>query len=388
VPLHPNNVLLIDTLQALPLLDGRFANLKVVNCNVATGEKRGCFSIVFRADDTIEGKPVALKFFDLNPSAISDVYRRTAFERESKILQTLLTRERCLQLVKAESHYILNFPGGFALPCSYFAVEWLDEEVDEYFLGKSLIPSADKLRLFIDILLAIEALHGRDVFHRDIKADNIRAVRRAVRRIVVAIDLGTAARLDSPPIGVPYAHAVGAPAYAAAESICGLAGNRTLAPLTDHYALGCLLFELFNRDFFFVAVQTLNPSLHARYSAIALGVTEKTDPLKQIAQLKEGLKHYARGVAPVSIDGVGSTCDPATAGLLNDVLARLTHIDYRERDVKLEWVRQRIGCAVRVLENEKAYQLKLRASRERKAKRIQRALELDARIRNRQLSIH
>src|ERR1700685_1037236 len=105
MPIHPNNLLLIKTLEALPLLDGRFANLKVVNCNVATGEKRGCFSIVFRADDTIEGKPVALKFFDLNPSAISDVYRRTAFERESKILQTLQTRERCLQLVKAESNY-------------------------------------------------------------------------------------------------------------------------------------------------------------------------------------------------------------------------------------------------------------------------------------------
>lgn len=385
MPIHPNNLLLIKTLEALPLLDGRFANLKVVNCNVATGEKRGFFSIVFRADDVLEGKPVALKFFDLNPAAISDVYRRTAFERESKILQSLLTGERCLQLVKSESNYLLDFPGGFSLPCSYFAVEWLEEDVDDYFLGKSPISAADKLRLFIDIVLAIEAIHRRDVFHRDIKADNVRAVMRAVRRLVVAIDFGTAARLDSPQIGSPYAHSVGAPGYAAAESICGLAGNRLVAPLTDHYALGCLLFELFNRDFFFVALQTLNPNLHARYSAIALSITEKLDQTKQLTQLNDSLNRFGRGVAPVPIDGVGSACDPATAPLLNEVLRRLTHIDYRERDVQLEWVRQRTACAIRVLENERAYQVKLRAARQRRAIRVKKAQELDARLRLRML---
>jgi serine/threonine protein kinase len=157
MPIHPNNLLLIKTLEALPLLDGRFANLKAVNCDITTGEKRGFFSIVFSANDVLEGKRVALKFFDLDPSAISDVYRRTAFERESKILQSLLTAERCLQLVKSESNYLLNFPGGLSLPCSYFAVEWLDEDIDEYFLGKSPISPANKLKLFIDIVLAVEA---------------------------------------------------------------------------------------------------------------------------------------------------------------------------------------------------------------------------------------
>jgi serine/threonine protein kinase len=230
-----------------------------------------------------------------------------------------------------------------------------------------------------------KAIHRRDIFHRDLKADNVRAVVRAVRRLVVAIDFGTAARLDSPQIGSPYAHAVGARGYAAAESVCGLAGNRLIARLSDHYALGCLLFELFNRDFFFVAVQTLNPTLHARYSAIALSITEKSEQTKQVAQLNDSLNRYGRGVAPVPIDGVGSDCDPATASLLNEVLRRSTHIDYRERDVQLEWVRQRITCAIRVLENERVYQLKLRAAREHRAKRIQKAQDLDARLRLRML---
>ena len=351
MPLHPNNVLLINTLEALPLLDGRFENLKAVNCNVATGQKRGCFSIVFRADDVVEGKPVALKFFDLDPTAIGDQYRRSAFNRESKILEALLAGERCLQLVRQESTYLLNIPlangVSVTLPCSYFAIEWLDDDIDEYFLGKKPFTAVEKLKLFNNIVLAIEALHRRDVFHRDIKADNIRAVQRAVKRIVVAIDLGTAARLDSPQIGSPYGHPVGAPAYSAVESFCGLAGNRIIAPLSDHYALGCLLFELFNINYFFAAVQQINPGLMARYSAIAVNVTEKHDPQRQVLQLNTSLDQYARGVAPVPIDGSGSSCDPATASLLNEVVSCLTHVDYRKRDLNLEWVRTRIQSAIR-----------------------------------------
>ena len=63
--LHPNNKILIDTLESTPILDGRFRNIRVVNCDVATGTKRGCFSLVFRAEDVIEGKDVALKFYDM-----------------------------------------------------------------------------------------------------------------------------------------------------------------------------------------------------------------------------------------------------------------------------------------------------------------------------------
>lgn len=252
MPVHANDRLLIATLEALPLFDGRFSSLKVVNCDLAKDERRGCFSIVFRAIDTLDGKPVALKFFDLDPAIAADAYRRLAFNREHGLLQSLLTRERCLQLVKSLSSYQLTIPasGGitFTIPCSYFAIEWLDEQIDEYFLDRKPFTAIERLRLFRDVVLAVEALHREEVFHRDIKPDNLRSLTKALKRVVVAIDLGCAARLDSSAVAVAYGHSVGAPAYTSPEATCGLAGNRLVAPQTDHYALGCLLFEMFKKD--------------------------------------------------------------------------------------------------------------------------------------------
>lgn len=380
MPLHQNNVLLITQLEAAPLVANRYANLRAVNCAVGGAAKRGCFSIVFKAHDVLEDRPVALKFFDLDPGVQADVYRRTAFVRESQLLQALLNRERCLQLVDSLNTYQLNV-GGFAVPCSYFAVEWLDNDIDHYFLARQPLPPVAKLRLFNDVVLAVEALHRCEIFHRDLKADNLRSADKELRRVVVAIDLGTAARVDSGALATGYGHPVGAPAYAAPEAFCGAAGNRRIAQFTDYYALGCLLYELFNPDYFYVAVNVANPSLQARLIAVIQNVPERVNEAIQLAQLNTALDHFGLGVAPVRIDGPGSLCDAATAPILNEVLRKLTHFDYRQRAPSLAWVRTRLWSAIRVLENERLYQARLAASRARRKRRIERLRERDAKAR-------
>lgn len=336
--LHPTSQLLVSTLHSLPILDGRFANLQVVNWTAATG-KRGCFSLVFKADDVVEGRPVALKFFD--PAEALDQYRLAAFFRECNILQTLMNVQRCLQLERATTKYDLLVPGtgGVIVPCQYFAVEWLDTDIDDYFLGKADDP-VEKLRLFNEIVLAVEALHRHEVFHRDLKADNLRASHEALKRMVVAIDLGTAARFDSKYIQPNYGGAVGAWPYASAEARCGLAGNRRLAPYTDVYALGCLLFELFNRDYFFRALYAANPTYDARLVAMASEVTDRSSEGKEIAQWRDALMKFGGGVAPVTIAGPGSAVPAGVSGFLDELLYRLTHFDYRSRPMGLDWVRQ------------------------------------------------
>ena len=188
--LHPTSQLLVTTLESLPLLDGRYANMRLVNWSAVSG-KRGFFSLVFRADDVVEGRVVALKFFD--PAQAMDRYRLSAFFRECEILQSLMNAERCLQLEKSITDYDLVVPGsgGITIACQYFAVQWLEADIDDYFFGKNADP-LDKLKLFNEIVLAVEALHRHEVFHRDIKIDNLRARREALKRMVVAIDLGTA----------------------------------------------------------------------------------------------------------------------------------------------------------------------------------------------------
>ncbi|WP_206862083.1 hypothetical protein [Lysobacter changpingensis] len=117
--LHGNAELLKDTLEAQALFEGRFSGLKLMNLDPATGQKRGCFSLVFKGFDEVEQRPVAIKFFD--PDAMMDTYRIAAFRREHEILRDLIGTERCLQLVAPIGTFPLTLaiaPGRvITIPC-------------------------------------------------------------------------------------------------------------------------------------------------------------------------------------------------------------------------------------------------------------------------------
>ena len=87
MPLSHNSQLLVDTLEAMPLLDGRFEKIKLVNFDSFTDQKRGCFSLVFSAHDVVDDAHVAQKFYDIDPLAMNDSYPRNAYRREHEILQ-------------------------------------------------------------------------------------------------------------------------------------------------------------------------------------------------------------------------------------------------------------------------------------------------------------
>jgi serine/threonine protein kinase len=286
--------------------------------------------------------------------------------------------------VLARSRYDFRVPiagGGTAvLPCEYFIVEWLDTELDDFFLRD--IESAEvKLRLFNEIVLAVEMLHRHRVFHRDLKADNLRATQLATKRIVVAIDLGTAARIESGCIQAGYGGPVGAAFYAAPEAFAGLAGNRLVAHLSDTFALGCLLFELFNRDYFFKALRLANSDIGLRIAAMGHLVPTKDNDNKQLAEWDAALAKYAPGVTPIAIDGPGNMVPAAIAGLLSEVVASLTHFDYRRR-MTLERARARIWSAIKVLRNEAEAKRRLAYAKEMRRRRRERAVRLDARFKS------
>ncbi len=301
-----------------------------------------------------------------------DSYRLNAFTREHDILQTLLNKERCLQLESALNTYqlTLNLPGhvGFTLPCQYFVVEWIDNDIDDYFfLGKNC-ETIDKLKLFNEIVLAVEALHRHEVFHRDIKSDNLRAYKKALMRIVVAIDLGTAARISSGYIQDSYKHSVGAPGYASPEALCGLAAHRVLAPYTDRYALGCLLYELFNNDYFYRANRIRNPHFDLYLNAMASTVVGVKTEDEQLKKWKTSLNTYRGCSYAIEINNAGSDIPKGIEYILNNLLNKLTSFDYSKRP-KLDCVRNTIWTAIRVMENQKHCQRKARIARERRLKR-------------------
>jgi serine/threonine protein kinase len=365
MPLHANSQLLVDRLQALPLLAGRFQNMHLVNFDSVADERRGCFSLVFSADDALTGERVALKFFDQDPALYSQKYRKAAFEREQEILDGLVDKFRCLQLISNMEVFNLDVqvPGGpvITLPCPFFAVQWVDESIDDFFLNDHAAAVA-KLRLFNEIVLAVEALHRHEVFHRDLKADNLRALQVGVGKIVVAIDLGTAARFASGMLSDAYGYPVGARGYAAPEAICGLAGNRTLAPFTDTYALGCLLFELFNSLHFYYALRKDNPTFDVILAAMQTHVDGITDESAQIKEWGKVLTKHGMGVSPPLIDGVDSNVPAGIAPILNEILSSLTHINY-ERRMSLVTVRRKTWSAIKILENQKIYNEKVKKNK-------------------------
>nr|WP_315467654.1 protein kinase [uncultured Undibacterium sp.] len=383
MPLHPNSQLLVDTLESLPLLDNRFEKIKLVNYDSVTNDKRGCFSLVFRAFDRLSQKNVALKFYDLHPTLLTDKYRRESFEREHQILESLLTVDRCLQLVSKMNAYslLVPLPSGvpFEVQCHYFAVEWIDQEIDDFFLCQHQKNAIDKLRIFNEILLAVEVLHNHEIFHRDLKADNLRAYTDAMRRIVVAIDLGTAAKFESGKIQSTYAQQVGAPAYAAPEAIGGLMANRNVASFTDMYALGCLLFELFNMDYFYYAVRRKNPN----YDHIIWAISSTLAGHNDVAREKEwliGVNRMSAGITPLSIAEPGNSVPQGIAGLLTEILQSLTNFNYQNRPKSLKRIRSKVWSAIVALTNERDYQRRLKKTKENRLLRERKIAAKEARL--------
>src|SRR5690349_21178138 len=92
-----NRQLLTKHLQGLPVFEGRYKDLNWLNPIDAAGDKRGFFSLVFSAQDTLENKLVVIKFLD--PAFMTNTYRLEAFKREPEILKRLAQQKRCLQLV-------------------------------------------------------------------------------------------------------------------------------------------------------------------------------------------------------------------------------------------------------------------------------------------------
>lgn len=375
MPLSQNSQFLVDALEGIQLLNGRFEKIKLANFNSFNNTKRGCFSLVFSAHDVLNNVPVALKFYDIDSVWMNDNYRRACFRREHDILQVLLNKNRCLQLASELSTYLLNIPlpngGNGTFPCEYFAVEWVKDDIDDFFLRQENFDPIDRLHLFNELTLAVEALHRHEVFHRDLKPDNLRQYKDALKRIVIAIDLGTAARYSSGPIQNQYQHSAGASGYAGAEAICGLAGHRKLAPYTDCYALGCMLFELFNRDKFCYALLAKNPKIHPIYALMGMGLQGAKNDDEKLKAWNLALRKFSAGIEHVRIDSPGSTVPPAIASLLNEVLRALTHINYANRPLNLEWVRIRIWSAIKTLKNEKLYQRRLAIAKEKRRRRIE-----------------
>ncbi len=377
--------MLVRELEALTLLDNRYSDIKLVN--MPAGVKRGHFSLVFKAFDQVTQKNVALKFFDLDPAKHS-YYRLQCFDREHSILRTLVGSHRCLQVASPIGSYDLQIPVPGHTPVSlfakYFAVEWIEEEIDGYFLRQEHHEAIDKLALFLHAMLGVESLHAKRIFHRDLKADNFRSTGSGPSREVIAIDLGTAAELESSPLSTGYISPVGMILYSSPESFCGLAGARDIGHLSDVYALGAMLFELFNAEDHYSAVRRLNCDFDARIAALQARIDPTQSDEAKLRLWDREAPRLLRGLTPVDVCRAGTSVPAPVSELLRELVFSMTAANFRNRVPKLTIAREKVRSAMTCLSNEAMAKRKAKEAQKKRLQRRNAAIERANRIRARQ----
>ena len=369
---------LISQVEKSGTLAGRFNNVACINID-ENGKKKGCFSLVFSADDIAQGEKVILKF--LSPEVMTDKYRVDSFSRESDILKRLHRKGRCLNFVHGPDTFKWQIPMDSAsadFDVEYFAVEYLPIDVEPYFINQVAFSALDKLQLFWNTVLAVAAIHDGGVFHRDMKSDNFRAISVGGRQIVKIIDFGTAAHYLSPLVTSdlnypdnPNGRSVGAPAFSAPEHIVGLASHREIGKSTDIYALGALLYQLFNLQLF--AKSRSTPDFDQVISYLHMCMTGSNRIEDRVNIWDRELPKFKHVLDPPALNSRGHNLPPAINSLLTDLHLKMTRFDYKDRLSDLQIVLKRVDSAIRILSNIALERKKIEA---RKRKRELKLLKL------------
>jgi serine/threonine protein kinase/tetratricopeptide (TPR) repeat protein len=159
-----------------------------------------------------------------------------------EVLAGRFAREREILAGLVHPHIARLYDAGIAADGQpYLALEYVEgESLDDYCDSRSLDLSA-RIKLFRQVLDAVQYAHSRLVIHRDLKPNNILVTADGEARL---LDFGVAKLLDSDAGEAPELTRMGGPGmtlkYASPEQVMG----EIVSTATDVYSLGVLLFEL------------------------------------------------------------------------------------------------------------------------------------------------
>ena len=187
---------------------------------------RGGFATVYRAEDTVLGREVALKVLD--PLLMRDEAFVARFQREARAAASL-----------EHSQIVPIYDVGEGEGRLFIAMRLVRGES----LAKALARRArfswdEMLHILRQVGEALRYAHAEGIIHRDIKPDNILLDERSGAMLSdfgFARLLGTSSLTQSISGGI-----VGTPAYIAPE----IWEDAEATPATDVYALGCVVYEM------------------------------------------------------------------------------------------------------------------------------------------------
>jgi serine/threonine protein kinase/Tfp pilus assembly protein PilF len=202
-------------------------------------------------------------------------------------LEQRFFRERNILASLEHTHIARLYDAGIdpdGLP--YLSMEYVQGELLTDWCDAQRLDIRARLRLFLQVLEAVQYAHERQVIHRDLKPSNILVTKTGQVRL---LDFGVATLLDDgevagkTPLTTLYGHAL-TPIYSSPELIRG----DPVTAKSDIYSLGVVLFELLTGD----RPYRLNSGASRAMLEHAIAAAEVRKPSTQIVQEAWG----ARGV--------------------------------------------------------------------------------------------
>ncbi len=186
----------------------------------------GGMGTVFHAIDTRSDKSVAVK--TLHPRLVDDESYRKRFMRESRALQQI-----------SSPHVVKVMETGQIEGLPYMVMELLHgSTLSSYLKLYQGLPVHEILRITLETVRGLAAVHARKLIHRDLKLENLWVQQRSLR--ILILDFGLAHNVAEDMRLTRTGMFIGTPAFMAPEQISGMDFDHR----ADLFSLGCILYKL------------------------------------------------------------------------------------------------------------------------------------------------